>query len=95
MDIQKITDARRTPDGTCIAVGDVVNVKLGYISRKYDPDSIVQSRAVLIGRITSFGCPATVSLDCSTKFDARSVTLNFSEIESITIHVEETHANSC
>ncbi len=91
MDLKSIKEARRTPDGNCVAVDDIVDVKLGYISKSLVHD-IVKSNCSFTGRISSFESNVIV-FDLSTLYRASSVDLYYTDIISMKVHEEKQDAN--
>ena len=87
MEKTEIKEARRTPDGNCVAVDDIVEVSVGYIGGQglYDK---VGRRNTFKARIVSFESECIV-FDLSTSFRSNQVDINYSTIKAMRPLTEE------
>ena len=75
----KVLEARRMPNGTYIAIGDIVTVSLGYAKG--------ENNKIFEGRVVRFSSQCIV-LDISERFKSSQVDLQYASIMDIT-RVEE------
>ena len=87
MDKTEIKEARRTPDGNCVAIDDIVEVSVGYIGGQglYDK---VGRRNTFKARIVSFESECIV-FDLSTAFRSNQVDINYGTIKAMRPLTEE------
>ncbi len=88
MDLGMIKEARRTPDGNCVAVDDIVDVKVNYINNCVTR-KLLNNASTFTARISGFE-DTTVIFDLSEKYKASSVDLYYTDIVSMHIHTEVT-----
>ena len=87
MDMDKVIEARRTPDGNCVAVNDIVEVKVSYINDQ-EIRKKLHMLSSFIGRIVSFD-ENNIVFDLSTTYNAVSLELRYTEIQTIKLCEEQ------
>lgn len=91
MDMKEIKEARRTADGNCVAIDDIVDVKVGYINDHTTREALNNLKS-FTGRIISFENKAIV-FDLSTQYRSKQVDINYTELISMCVHEEKKDAN--
>jgi hypothetical protein len=87
MEKNEIKEARRTPDGNCVAVDDIVEVSVGYVGGQSLYDKVGR-RNTFKARIVSFESGSIV-FDLSTSFRSNQVGINYSTIKAMRPLTEE------
>lgn len=88
MDKSEIKEARKTPDGNCVTVDDIVEVSLGYMGKQDIYDKLGR-RNIFQARIVSFESDCIV-FDLSTPFKSNQVDAHYNDIKKMrTLSKEE------
>lgn len=86
MELKAVKEARRMPDGNCVAVDDIVEVKVGYVGNGLYQK--LNCRNIFTARIVSFN-EDHILFDLSETYRASTIEVNYSAIQSISLLEEK------